>query len=50
MSIAEHLNATFAPFFQAPIEAWETFANAGERIVARKEEVLKANHTVERYC
>jgi len=49
MSIAEHLKSAFDPFYHAPIEAWQAFANEGERVFAQKEEVLKANHTVERY-
>jgi len=49
MSIAEHLKAAFDPFYPAPIEAWQAFAKAGEQVFAQKEEVLKANHSVERY-
>jgi CRP-like cAMP-binding protein len=49
MTIAEHLKATFDPFYPAPIEAWQAFANAGERMFVHKEEILKANHTIERY-
>jgi hypothetical protein len=45
MSIAEHLKTAFDPFYPTPVEAWQAFAQAGERVFAQKEEVLKTNHT-----
>lgn len=35
--------------YEAPLEVWQTFAEAGAVVCARKEEVLKANHSVEQY-
>lgn len=49
MNIASILQTAFEPLYPAPIDVWEAFAHAGERVQARKEEVLKAAHTTEQY-
>lgn len=49
MNAAKHLKQAFDPYFDAPLEAWESFANLGETLHAEKDEVLKENHVTEPY-
>ncbi|MCU0470624.1 MAG: cyclic nucleotide-binding domain-containing protein [Arcicella sp.] len=39
----------FDPYFNAPIEIWEYFAQQGEIIEKQKDDILKKNGTVEKY-
>lgn len=43
------LKASFDSFFDAPKEAWEDFADNCEVVAYRKDEVIKTQHSVERY-
>ena len=49
MTSAEKIKQAFDPFFEAPIEAWESFATLGEVIQVDKSSVLKSNGTKEKY-
>jgi signal-transduction protein with cAMP-binding, CBS, and nucleotidyltransferase domain len=46
---AEVLKKAFDPFFPAPIEAWEQFGNYCEKVFFKKDEIIKAEHTKEKY-
>ena len=49
LNFAATLQRAFEPFYPAPREVWAAFAQAGEMIKTRKEEVLKAAHSTEQY-
>ena len=49
MKISEILKNAFNPYFEAPIEAWEHFALAGDLISIEKEVILKENNTTEKF-
>ena len=49
MKLSEILKNAFDPYFEAPIEAWEHFALAGELITIDKDVILKENNTTEKY-
>ena len=49
MKIPEKLKTSFDPYFEAPIEAWESFASLGETIVIEKEQTLKEQGTIATY-
>lgn len=48
-NLAEVFKNTFDPYFDAPIEIWETFAEHGEVIEAAKNEVIKKHQELEKY-
>jgi CRP/FNR family transcriptional regulator, anaerobic regulatory protein len=47
--IAQILKNTFDPYFNAPIEIWETFEQRGETVNALKNEVIKKYDGIEKY-
>jgi CRP/FNR family transcriptional regulator, anaerobic regulatory protein len=49
LTSAEKIKQAFDYFFEAPIEAWESFASLGEVIKVDKSTVLKSNSTIEKY-
>lgn len=46
---ASLLKLTFDTFFEAPIEAWEEFADKCEVVNYKKDEIIKAQNTTEKY-
>lgn len=46
---ASLLKSTFDTFFEAPIEAWEEFADKCEVVNYKKDEIIKAQNTTEKY-
>jgi CRP-like cAMP-binding protein len=49
MNTAETIKKTFDPYFNAPLEAWKSFADLGEVIVTTKDQILKNPDTTEKY-
>jgi CRP-like cAMP-binding protein len=49
MNTAEAIKQSFDPYFNAPIEAWQSFVNLGETIATTKNQILKSNETIEKY-
>lgn len=49
MTTAEKIKKAFDLYFEAPIEAWEIFADYGEIIVIEKDQVLKQFDTTEKF-
>ncbi len=49
MTTALKIKAAFDFYFEAPIEAWQAFADLGEIITVEKEHITKANGTTEKY-
>ena len=49
MSLTEKIKKAFDPYFEAPLEAWKSFTDLGELIVAEKEEIIKNNGATEKY-
>lgn len=47
--LAQKLKATFDPFYEAPIEAWETLSKLGEIVTYKKNEIIKQAHHAEKY-
>ena len=47
--LAADLKAAFDPHYEAPLEVWDYFARCGETIETRKNQVIKAAHSVEKY-
>ncbi|NJK93864.1 MAG: Crp/Fnr family transcriptional regulator [Bacteroidales bacterium] len=47
--IEQILKKTFDPHFNAPIEAWRYFANLGENVDYKKNEVIKETNHIEKY-
>lgn len=48
-NLAENFKKTFDPFFNAPIQIWETFADSGQVIETAKSEVIKKYGEQEKY-
>ncbi len=48
-NLAEIFKNTFDPFFNAPIQIWETFAESGQVIETTKNEVIKKYNEREKY-
>lgn len=48
-NLAEIFKTTFDPFFNAPLNIWETFAKSGDVIETRKNEVIKKYGDREKY-
>jgi len=48
MTTAEKIKRSFDPYFDAPIEAWNSFAALGEIVSFEKEQVIKANGSTEK--
>ena len=48
-NLAEIFKNTFDPFFNAPIQIWETFAESGQVIETAKNEVIKKYNEREKY-
>lgn len=46
---SELLKTAFDPYFEAPLEVWETFAEHGEIIETTKNEIIKRHNSRERY-
>jgi CRP-like cAMP-binding protein len=49
MNHAEILKSTFDSFFKAPIEVWEEFTSKCECVSFKKDEIIKAENTREKY-
>ncbi len=49
MTYAKILKSTFDTYFNAPIEAWEQYAETCEVVTFRKDEIIKAQNASERY-
>lgn len=49
MNTSQIIKQAFDPYFNAPIEAWESFAKLGEVIKTKKNEVIKPTNTTENY-
>lgn len=49
MKTAEKIKRAFDPYFEAPIEAWQSFAELGEIIQVQRDEVLKRAYSTEKY-
>lgn len=49
MSTSERIKIAFDTIYEAPLEVWQIFTDSGEVVQARKDEVLKANHSIEKY-
>lgn len=49
MNYAEILKTSFSDLFDAPIEAWQEFTDICEFVEYSKDEVIKSEHTKERY-
>ncbi|WP_247237293.1 Crp/Fnr family transcriptional regulator [Telluribacter sp. SYSU D00476] len=47
--LAERLKSSFDKYFEAPLAAWEEFASYGEIVRFRKNEVIKAGGSTEKY-
>lgn len=47
--LAADLKAAFDPHYEAPLEVWDYFARCGETIEIKKNQVIKAAHSVEKY-
>ena len=47
--LAEILKKSFAKYFVAPIEAWQSFADLCEPVKFEKDEILKKNNHTEKY-
>ena len=47
--IEQQLKATFDPYFNAPLEVWKQFADLGETLTFKKNQVIKASNQVERH-
>lgn len=47
--IAQTLKAAFNPYFDAPLEAWQGFAEMGQVITTKRHEVLKKEHEAESF-
>ena len=47
--LAEIFKNTFDPYFNAPIQIWETFAEGGQVIKTAKNEVIKKYGEQEKY-
>ncbi len=43
------IKQAFDPYFNMPVEAWQSFVAAGELVQTKKEEVLKLANTTEKY-
>jgi CRP/FNR family transcriptional regulator, anaerobic regulatory protein len=48
-NLAELFKNSFDPYFNAPIEVWETFAKSGDVIETKKNEVIKAHGKKEKF-
>ncbi len=49
MQVAKILMKSFEPFFQAPIEVWQSFVDKGTLINTSKDEIIKSAGKIERY-
>lgn len=49
IKVSKQLKSAFDPYFEAPIEVWETFAEHGELIETPKNEIIKKCDEIERY-
>lgn len=49
MKTAEFIKQAFDAYFNAPIEAWQSFVDFGEVITTQKEQVIKSGGDVEGY-
>jgi CRP/FNR family transcriptional regulator, anaerobic regulatory protein len=45
----EKIKQAFDPYFDAPIEAWKSFAELGEIIQTEKDQIIKSAFTTEKY-
>ncbi len=45
---AQEIKTIFDPYFQAPLEIWESFASHGEIVEAEKNDVLKKHNEREK--
>ncbi|MGY6561579.1 MAG: Crp/Fnr family transcriptional regulator [Luteibaculaceae bacterium] len=45
----EVIKNAFDPYFEAPLEAWKTFADSGEIVETKKNQVLKSTGSSEKY-
>ena len=49
MTTAQRIKRAFDPYFEAPIEAWQSFADLGEVVMVEKDQTLKKNDATEKY-
>lgn len=49
MIIEEKIKQAFDPYFNAPLEAWKSFADLGEIITTAKDQIIKNANTTEKY-
>lgn len=49
MKTEEKIKQAFDPYFDAPIEAWKSFAELGEIIQTEKDQIIKSAFTTEKY-
>ncbi len=49
MKTAERIKQVFDPYFNAPLEAWESFANLGEIVTTSTDQIIKQTDTTEKY-
>ncbi len=47
--LAESLKKSFAKYFDAPIEAWQSFADLCEPVNFEKDEIIKKHDSIEKY-
>lgn len=49
MKTEEKIKQAFDPYFNVPIEAWQSFADLGEIITTEKDQIIKSTGTTEKY-
>jgi len=49
MNLAETIKLAFDPFFEAPLEVWESFAERGETVEFAKNQIVKEHGKHEKY-
>jgi CRP-like cAMP-binding protein len=49
LRIEEKIKQAFDPYFNVPIEAWESFTDLGEIVTTTKDQIIKSTNTTEKY-
>ena len=49
MKTEEKIKKAFDPYFNAPIEAWKSFADLGEIVSTKKDQIIKSKDRIEKY-
>ncbi len=49
MTTSQTIKLAFDPYFEVPIEAWDSFVELGETLSFEKEQIIKENGSTEKY-